>query len=276
MIDQGSWRIEMLANTSGFPINQGRDEFGYRFGGPGLNGKSVSIRWAGPETLAMRVPSMAALEMRKDAEGGAPFAVDADGLIVFGAAGPHADKPIRRAAALTRALPDTPLAVYREKTKSMPASTEVERMAKQRVGQDIFRASLEDYWSGRCPITGITDRPLLRASHIKPWAGCETDDERLDVYNGLLLAVHLDAAFDAALMTFNDEGTIVLSSQLSEGAKALLSLGANRIRLATAHHIYLKYHRVRFREALVGPGEPSPPPDPSTSNRLPIPTSRRC
>ncbi len=116
MTDHGSWRIEMLANTSGFPINLGRDDFGYRFGGPGLNGKSVSIRWTAPETLAMRVPSLVSLEMRKDAETTAPYAVDAAGLVVFGAAGPHADKAIRRAAALIRALPDTPLAAYREKT----------------------------------------------------------------------------------------------------------------------------------------------------------------
>ena len=34
MLDHGSWRIEMLANTSGFPISLGRDDFGYRFGGP--------------------------------------------------------------------------------------------------------------------------------------------------------------------------------------------------------------------------------------------------
>jgi hypothetical protein len=114
MNEHGSWRIEMLANTSGFPISLGPDDFGYRFGGPGLNGKTVSIRWTGPETLVMRAPSKVVLEMRKDAEGGAPFAVDEAGLVVFGAAGPYADKAIRRAAALIRALPDTPLAAYRD------------------------------------------------------------------------------------------------------------------------------------------------------------------
>ena len=38
-VDHGSWRIEMLANNSGFPITLGRDEFGRRFSGPGLNQK---------------------------------------------------------------------------------------------------------------------------------------------------------------------------------------------------------------------------------------------
>ena len=216
--------------------------------GPGLNRKSVSIRWAGEDTLAMRVPSSVSLEMRKDAEFGAPYAVDDAGLVVFGASGPHADKAIRRAAALIRALPDTPLATYREKTKTMPASTEAERLVKQRIGQDIFRASLEDYWGGRCPITGMTDRALLRASHTKPWADCETDEERLDVYNGFLLAAHLDAAFDAALMTFDEEGGLLWSSKLSEKAKSILKDGgAKQIRLAPAHRAYLAHHHMRFR-----------------------------
>ncbi len=248
MNDHGSWRIEMLATTSGFPISLGRDDFGYRFGGPGLNGKSVSIRWTTPDTLAMRVPSLVSLEMRKDAESAAPYAVDAVGLIIFGDAGPYADKAIRRAAALIRALPDTPLAAYREKTQSMPTATETERLAKQRIGQDIFRASLEDYWSGRCPITGISDRALLRASHTKPWADCETDEERLDVYNGFLLVAHLDAAFDAALMTIDADGAILLSPKLTDKATALLKLGVDRIRLAEGHKPYLAHHFERFQK----------------------------
>ena len=50
----------------------------------------------------------------------------------------------------------------------MPKSTEAERLVVQRVGQDIFRDSLLAYWSGCCPLTGIADLALLRASHIKP------------------------------------------------------------------------------------------------------------
>ena len=247
-IDHGSWRIEMLANNSGFPITQGSDEFGRRFSGPALNEKSISIRWAGEDTLAMRVPSSVSEEMRKDAESGAHYSVDDAGLVVFGASGPHADKAIRRAAALIRALPDTPLTTYREKTRTMPANTEVERLVKQRIGQDIFRASLEDYWSGRCPITGVTDRALLRASHTKPWAVCENDEERLDAYNGFLLAAHLDAAFDAALMTFDEEGGLLWSSKLSEKAKSILKDGGvKQIRLAPAHRAYLAHHHARFR-----------------------------
>jgi len=50
-------------------------------------------------------------------------------------------------------------------------------------------------------VTGLAMSKLLRASHIKPWAACAADAERLDVYNGLLLAPHLDALFDAGLIS---------------------------------------------------------------------------
>ena len=81
------------------------------------------------------------------------------------------------------------------KTASLPRTTEAERLVIQRIGQDIFRDALMDYWGGRCPLTGITEPALLRASHIVPWADCD-DAQRLDVHNGLLLSALWDAAFD--------------------------------------------------------------------------------
>jgi predicted restriction endonuclease len=49
------------------------------------------------------------------------------------------------------------------------------------------------------------DPALLRASHIVPWAQCQTDALRLDVPNGLLMSALWDAAFDAGLVSFDDE-----------------------------------------------------------------------
>ena len=119
-VDQGPSRIEMLANGGGIPISQGRDDFGYRFGGPALNEKSISIRWEGQDLLAMKAPSLVASEMAKDAGPGAGFSVGDGGFIVFKASGAHADKAIRRAAALIRACPISPLATYREKLGQCP------------------------------------------------------------------------------------------------------------------------------------------------------------
>jgi putative restriction endonuclease len=48
-----------------------------------------------------------------------------------------------------------------------------------------------------------------------------TDAERLDAYNGLLLAAHLDAAFDAGLISFADDGAILSSQFTMEDRDAL-------------------------------------------------------
>ena len=86
---------------------------------------------------------------------------------------------IRHAYQLARALPPEPLRAFALRTAGMPRSTEAERWVVQRVGQDVFREALDIYWEGRCAVTGVSDRRLLRASHMKPWARCETDAERL-------------------------------------------------------------------------------------------------
>lgn len=116
-------------------------------------------------------------------------------------------------------LPDGPLEEFRAAVENLPKSTEAERLVIQRVGQDIFRDRLMTYWQGRCPLTGITDPALLRASHIIAWKDCASDAERLDVHNGLLLSALWDAAFDRGLVTFDDDGQPQFSVKLSDAAR---------------------------------------------------------
>jgi putative restriction endonuclease len=158
---------------------------------------------------------------------------------------PALHRLIRRAFQLSRTLPDELLQSFTKKTATMPRTTEAERLVVQRVGQDIFREGLLEYWEGRCAMTGLAVPELLRASHIKPWSKCETDAERLDVFNGLLLAPHLDAAFDAGFITVADEGQVIVSQRLSPLDRQHLELSAPlRItRLADAHRPYLAWHR---------------------------------
>jgi hypothetical protein len=143
-------------------------------------------------------------------------------------------------------LPDAPLNEFLAKTKSIPRTTEAERFVVQRVGQDIFRKALMEYWNGRCPLTGITEPALLRASHIVPWAECETDALRLDVHNGLLLSALWDAAFDAGLVSFDDEGRILRSTALTREAADQLNIhAAVHLMLTDAHRAQLARHRAR-------------------------------
>lgn len=118
-------------------------------------------------------------------------------------------------------------------------------MVVQRVGQDLFRAALLDYWQGRCCVTGLSIPELLRASHIKPWAVCESDAERLDVFNGLLLAPHIDALFDGGWISFTDEGRVMISDDLPAYAQSQIGvMPAWTISKLQARHLrYLAYHR---------------------------------
>ena len=154
---------------------------------------------------------------------------------------------LHRVYELGVSLPDAPLREFETRVANLPRTTEAERRVVQRIGQDIFRARLVDYWRGRCPLTGITDVALLRASHIIPWAECETDAERLDVRNGFLLSALWDAAFDRALVTFDDQGNPEFSPSLSEPARAELRWNSP-ISLTDEHRRRLARHRERPRE----------------------------
>lgn len=158
---------------------------------------------------------------------------------------PGLDRLVRRAFQLSRTLPDELLTVFQRRTKDLPRDTEVERLVVQRVGQDVFRDGLLDYWEGACAITWLAVPRLLRSSHIKPWADCYEDSERLDVFNGLLLAPHLDAAFDQGFITVEDDGAVRVSDALDAEARVLLALDAQlQVRkLAEGHRRYLPYHR---------------------------------
>lgn len=167
------------------------------------------------------------------------------------------DALCRRIAILGHTLPDQPLKRFidaLEKIEQADPSirgTERERIVRERVGQDIFREALMKYWGGMCPISGVTEPRLLRASHAKPWKDC-TDEERLDVHNGLLLAAHLDAAFDAGLISFSDGGRMLMSDQLGAIERTLLGPGG-KVSFVPQHMGYLHWHRSRVVVGSLGP-----------------------
>lgn len=153
---------------------------------------------------------------------------------------------LSRAWHLARSLPTAPLQMFEREVTAL-GETEVERIVRQRIGQDVFRAALMDYWGGRCQLTGIDDPALLRASHIIPWAECETDAERLDVHNGLLLSSLWDAAFDKGLISFDDEGLVLFSPSLSQAALVALSIeAAPRLQLKPDQRERLEWHRANL------------------------------
>ena len=163
---------------------------------------------------------------------------------------------LRRAAALAQALPSQVADDFEAQIKkeleqfssALTQGTEVERLVRQRVGQQAFRQAMMEYWGGACAVTGVALSEVLRASHAKPWAECTSDAERLDVFNGFLLNANLDALFDRFLITFNEAGQIIVSPSIAVSTQELLGIDKSlRVRwLAQEHGPYLQYHRARF------------------------------
>jgi hypothetical protein len=159
---------------------------------------------------------------------------------------------LRRAAELAMALPNHAADQYAAEVAKIeaepPSTTEALRLTKQRVGQNLFRQALIDYWGGACAVTGLYLSELLRASHAKPWADCATDAERLDVFNGFLLSAQLDALFDSGLITFDDQGLLHPSAKLTTVHRLLLGLTDDpplHLRWISPDHLsYLAWHRI--------------------------------
>lgn len=117
-----------------------------------------------------------------------------------------------------------------------------ERLVASRLGQGEFRKKCLKLFPA-CPITGISFQPLLRASHIKPWAACQNGHERLDPYNGIMLAAHIDTLFDQGWLSFSNNGHILISTELDFEVKTQLNLPENIPPFSEQHHHYLKWHR---------------------------------
>lgn len=152
-----------------------------------------------------------------------------------------------RAWRLAASLPNAPLQSFQALTAGLPRATEVERLVVQRIGQDVFRDALMNYWGGKCPLTGVTEPELLRASHIVAWADCDDDAHRLDAHNGLLLSGLWDLAFDKGLVSFGDAGEPLYAPRLTGTARRLLEPTATLAgHLTDAHRANLARHRAVF------------------------------
>jgi hypothetical protein len=128
--------------------------------------------------------------------------------------------------------------------------TERESLILARVGQGKFRQNVINFWgNGECCALTLTNiREILIASHIVPWSKCDTNEQRLDGANGILLCAHIDKLFDAHLLTFVKQGSKFLSKLSPHLDSALLKkLGIEaRYELCTAH--LSQGHLERFEE----------------------------
>ena len=119
---------------------------------------------------------------------------------------------------------------------------EKEVVAKARINQGKFREIMLKKYRNCC-LCGIDNPDLLIASHIKPWNE-SNEIEKLSEYNGLLLCSMHDKLFDKGYISFNDDGTILVSEELSNINRIFSNIDENRIIEITNDNIpFIKYHR---------------------------------
>ena len=85
-----------------------------------------------------------------------------------------------------------------------------------RIYKNQLKEESDDYFMNitKCMLEKIS-YPSLVASHIKPFIKSD-DNEAYDPNNGLLLSRNMDILFDQGYISFNDNGTIIYSTQLNQ------------------------------------------------------------
>lgn len=245
--------IEKAGHDNGFEHVLASQDAGRVLLASALHAAEVGITVTGPHFFAAvakssaKLPAELARSFPDSTPDGKTFALATEAALA---------RWLRRAAALAQALPNQALLTFETQVQAalaaldLPAAknTEVQRLVRQRVGHQAFRQGMLDYWGSCCAVSGVGLPQALRASHAKAWAICDTDAERLDVYNGFLLNANLDALFDSYLISFADDGELIVGATLPAIERERLGLTAGlRLRWLDKQHLpYLQFHRSRF------------------------------
>jgi hypothetical protein len=144
---------------------------------------------------------------------------------------------------------DIPLAAESESEYGIiyPNETEKKGLVTSRVGQGAYRKRIIHRWEYKCAVTGFDKLNILIASHILPWAEAD-DNQRLDVHNGILLSPTYDALFDRHLISFENNGKILLSDSIEFQAFQKIGVsGKEKINSLSNYNLeYLEKHRSKI------------------------------
>ncbi|MDO6706171.1 HNH endonuclease [Photobacterium sp. 1_MG-2023] len=119
-------------------------------------------------------------------------------------------------------------------------------LSKVRKGQQQFRKDVLAFWNNTCPVTKIQVPELLNASHILPWY-LSNAYEKVDKFNGFPFSPNVDKLFDKGLITFSDEGKLLIHPSLDSNLLKQFGIDSNvQIELKGSNASYLKRHREIF------------------------------
>jgi putative restriction endonuclease len=131
---------------------------------------------------------------------------------------------------------------------TIPEGKTRDSLVRIRVNQNFFRKMVLASYDSSCCITGLSVPELLVASHIIPWA--KDSKNRMNPQNGLCLNILHDKAFDAGLITVDENFNVVLSSTIKHltlgQPEMFLEYENIKIRLPNRFipdHEFLAYHR---------------------------------
>lgn len=121
-----------------------------------------------------------------------------------------------------------------------------ETIENYRKGQAKWRKELLDIMP-QCIITEVTENRILQACHIKPHNHSLKDgkiNELYDINNGLIMTPTYHLLFDIGFISFENDGTIMISPFLSNLNKQRLQLKENyKYNIPCDCSTYLEYHR---------------------------------
>jgi hypothetical protein len=129
--------------------------------------------------------------------------------------------------------------------RSIPETTR-KAVVLARRGQGLFKQNVQRLES-KCRVTGVEKIEHLRASHCKPWRDAN-NEERLDGENGLLLTPDVDHLFDRGFISFEDNGTLLVSPVTHRESLHLMGLDESLLRrnvgsFSEGQRSYLAFHR---------------------------------
>lgn len=128
-----------------------------------------------------------------------------------------------------------------------------EAIIKVRIGQSGFRNRLLKTHK-KCLFTDVSKEELLLAGHIKPWYE-SSNLERIDANNGILLTPTFDKLFDKFLISFDENGSVIYSTNITEEVweslfPKLQEIKDKDIKIIIGNHNkkYFDFHRNKFNE----------------------------
>jgi len=163
-----------------------------------------------------------------------------------------AEKMIQNGIVGKRSNTDSEMAMMIGST-DLSDSSYHEYAAKFESNQNELREKALTCANYKCSVTGISDKSILVASHIKPWSVC-TPVEMTDIHNSLCLNIFHCELFDKYRMTVNESMEIVYDPELErsipEGLYRSMVEEYTEIKVNDKNRPgteYLEYHNNRFR-----------------------------